>query len=98
MTFRHFQACLCSAKGQYRELRDYVFTLQNTIPQFSEEWRHVVYACYQPCALATEKDLAAKRKAWDDYAVTTHWPAANVSITSGLDYVGGALPNQSAEQ
>lgn len=62
----------------------------NTIPQFSEQWRHVVYACYQPCALATEKDLAAKRKAWDDYAVTTHWPAANVSITSGLDYVGEA--------
>ncbi|BDA49852.1 hypothetical protein COCOBI_14-4720 [Coccomyxa sp. Obi] len=62
----------------------------NTIPQFSEDWRHVVYACYQPRALATEKDLAAKRKAWDDYAVTTHWPAANVSITSGLDYVGGA--------
>ena len=67
-----------------------VFALQNTIPQFSEQWRHVVYACYQPRTLATEADLAAKRKAWDDYAVTTHWPAANVSITSGLDYVGGA--------
>lgn len=49
-----------------------------------------MYACYQPRSLATEADLAAKRAAWDDYAVTTHWPAANVSVTSGLDKIGGA--------
>lgn len=66
------------------------FCGQNTIPEHSEQWRHVVYACYQPRALATEADLAVKRGAWDDYAVTTHWPAANVSVNSELDYIGGA--------
>lgn len=42
--------------------------------------RHVLYTCYQPAALATEADTAAKRHAYENYAITTHWPAANVTV------------------
>jgi hypothetical protein len=42
--------------------------------------RHVLYTCYQPAAQATEADLAAKRHAYENYAITTHWPAANVTV------------------
>jgi hypothetical protein len=40
----------------------------------------VLYTCYQPAAQATEADLAAKRHAYENYAITTHWPAANVTV------------------
>ena len=53
---------------------------QNVLPSKTERWRHVVYACYQPAALATPGDLMTKREAWDDYRVTTHWPAQHVSL------------------
>lgn len=42
--------------------------------------RHVLYTCYQPAVQATEADLAAKRHAYENYAITTHWPAANVTV------------------
>ena len=40
----------------------------------------MLYTCYQPAAQATEADLAAKRHAYENYAITTHWPAANVTV------------------
>ncbi len=46
----------------------------------TDKWRHVVYTCYQPKSLATEKDLALKREAYNDRRVTTHWPAMNVKL------------------
>lgn len=42
--------------------------------------RHVLYTCYQPAALATEADLAAKQRAYEGYRITTHWPAQNVTV------------------
>lgn len=54
--------------------------MQNVLPEAGEGWRHVVYTCYQPRSLATDADLANKRAAWDNFDVTTHWPAANVSV------------------
>ncbi len=42
--------------------------------------RFVVYTCYQPATMATPEDLALKRRAFDEYRVTTHWPAAGVCM------------------
>jgi len=52
----------------------------------------VVYTCYQPRSLATEKDLALKREAYNDRRVTTHWPAMNVTLfpKEGNSYYGAA--------
>ena len=56
----------------------------------TDKWRHVVYTCYQPRNLATEKDLALKRQAYNDRRVTTHWPAMNVKLfpKEGNSYYG----------
>ena len=58
----------------------------------TDKWRHVVYVCYQPRSLATEKDLALKREAYNDRRVTTHWPAMNVKLfpKEGNSYYGKA--------
>ncbi len=53
---------------------------QNVRPERASAWRHVVYACMQPAALAGPGDLARKREAWDGFRVTTHWPATNVEL------------------
>ena len=53
---------------------------QNVLPERVSAWRHVVYCCMQPAALATPGDLARKREAWDGFRVTTHWPAFNVEV------------------
>jgi len=42
--------------------------------------RCVVYVCYQPRALINAANLAKKRKAFDEYRMTTHWPASNVKL------------------
>ena len=36
--------------------------------------------CYQPVSMATPADLELKRRAFEDYRVTTHWPAAGVCM------------------
>lgn len=54
--------------------------MQNTVPEWTEHWRHVVYACYQPRSFALEEDLRLKAEAWNEYRVTTHWPARNVHL------------------
>lgn len=58
----------------------------------TDKWRHVVYTCYQPRSLATEKDLALKREAYRDRRVTTHWPAMNVKLfpKEGNSYYGAS--------
>ena len=53
---------------------------QNTVPALTEHWRQVVYACYQPRCFAREEDLRLKSQAWEEYRVTTHWPARNVHL------------------
>mmetsp|Transcript_11426 Transcript_11426/g.34340 ORF Transcript_11426/g.34340 Transcript_11426/m.34340 type:complete len:460 (+) Transcript_11426:89-1468(+) len=53
---------------------------QNRPPSDPQLWRHVLYTCYQPAALATEKDLDKKRQAYEQYLITTHWPAKNVTL------------------
>uniref|UniRef100_A0A383WPX7 Phytanoyl-CoA dioxygenase n=1 Tax=Tetradesmus obliquus TaxID=3088 RepID=A0A383WPX7_TETOB len=57
---------------------------QNIGPAATTAWRHVVYACYQPRCLATEKDLQLKQQAWDDFLLTTHWPSHNIRAFPGL--------------
>ncbi len=54
--------------------------VQNTVPALTDHWRHVVYACYQPRAFAGEEDLRLKAQAWEEFRVTTHWPARNVHL------------------
>ena len=54
--------------------------VQNTVPELTEHWRHVVYACYQPRRFAKPDDLRLKAEAWDEYRVTTHWPARNIAL------------------
>ena len=53
---------------------------QNIVPELTEHWRHVVYACYQPRTFAQPNDLRLKAEAWDEYRVTTHWPARNIAL------------------
>ena len=54
--------------------------VQNTVPELTEHWRHVVYACYQPRRFAKPDDLRLKAEAWYEYRVTTHWPACNIAL------------------
>ncbi|KAL3144480.1 hypothetical protein ABBQ32_004220 [Trebouxia sp. C0010 RCD-2024] len=58
----------------------------------TDSWRHVVYVCYQPRSLATNKDLALKREAYNDRRVATHWPGMNVKLfrKEGNSYYGAA--------
>lgn len=62
----------------------------------TDKWRHVVYTCYQPKSLATEKDLALKREAYNNRRVTTHWPAMNVKLfpKEGNSYYGASGAKQ----
>jgi hypothetical protein len=57
---------------------------QNIGPAATTDWRHVVYVCYQPRALAEEEDLKLKRQAWEEFLITTHWPSRNVAVFPGL--------------
>jgi hypothetical protein len=41
----------------------------------SPNMRAVVYVCYQPKSLSTPKQIAKKRKAFEDIRMTSHWPA-----------------------
>ena len=72
----------------------YVLLLNMTIDNAgnTDKWRHVVYTCYQPRILATEKDLALKWEAYLDRRVTTHWPAMNVKLfpKEGNSYYGAS--------
>ena len=54
--------------------------VQNTVPALTDHWRQVVYACYQPRSFAREEDICLKAQAWEEYRVTTHWPARNVHL------------------
>ena len=54
--------------------------LQNTYPEKIKTWRHVVYTCYQPCGMASARDLELKAQAWERYQITTHLPAENIRV------------------
>ena len=41
--------------------------------------------CYQPAKMATSEDLALKRRAFEEYCDTTHWPAAGVCLVKEGD-------------
>lgn len=49
-------------------------------PAVLKQWRHVVYCCYQPRDMASERDLELKAKAWNERSLTTHLPAADIRI------------------
>lgn len=78
--FHKFETKALSAKAGSLFLWDSRLAHQNLLPGNTDTWRHVVYTCYQPRSLATEKDLALKREAYEDRLVTTHWPAMNVQL------------------
>lgn len=42
--------------------------------------RCVVYVCYQPRLLCSKKNLEKKRAIFEDYRMTTHWPASKVEM------------------
>lgn len=62
--------------------------MQNVFPEATTEMRHVVYTCYQPADLATESDLAQKKAAYDQFRLTTHWPAMNIRLYDDESAVG----------
>lgn len=43
-------------------------------------WRGVIYTCYAPRRLASEKDLAKKRKALEERRTTNHHPAQRIHL------------------
>ncbi|XP_060080521.1 uncharacterized protein LOC132559906 [Ylistrum balloti] len=47
-------------------------------------WRYCVMVCMTPARWATKKDLETKKEAYDDVAMTTHWPSQDVRIMSSL--------------
>lgn len=42
--------------------------------------RCVAYVCYQPRALCSKKNLEKKRAVFENYRVTSHWPASKVEM------------------
>lgn len=42
--------------------------------------RAVVYTCFQPRSFISESNLRKKQKAFDEYRMTTHWPASTVKL------------------
>jgi hypothetical protein len=44
--------------------------------------RCIVYVCYQPRSYITARNLAKKQKAFDEYRMTTHWPASKIELFS----------------
>ena len=62
--------------------------MQNVFPSKSTAFRHVVYTCYQPAAMASDELLAEKRRAYQEHLITTHWPAMNLQL---FDQAIGAL-------
>lgn len=42
--------------------------------------RCVVYVCYQPRRMISDALLKKKCKAFDEYRMTSHWPASNVTL------------------
>lgn len=88
--FHKFENKVLSAPAGSLFLWDSRCAHQNLLPGNTDKWRHVVYTCYQPRSLATEKDLALKREAYNERRVTTHWPAMNVALfpREGNSYYG----------
>jgi Phytanoyl-CoA dioxygenase (PhyH) len=60
--------------------------------------RCVVYVCYQPRALCSKKNLEKKRDIYENYRMTTHYPAQKVEMfpikwrTYGADDTGVRTP------
>lgn len=61
---------------------------QNTFPRKLQAFRHVVYTCYQPASMATQADLCKKQKAYEQYLLTTHWPAMNIRLYERNQAIG----------
>jgi hypothetical protein len=53
--------------------------LPDTPPEQRRE-RCVVYVCMQPRAWCTAANLRKKRKAFEEFRMTTHWPATKVEL------------------
>ena len=57
-----------------------------------ENFRAVIYTCYQPRILATEKQLIKKRKAFNDLRMTSHWPCKGKLFPKNPRTYGNPLP------
>lgn len=55
-------------------------------------YRAVVYVCYQPRAHATEKDLAKKRKVFEQQRMTSHWAIKSKMFGKAPRTYGKSLP------
>lgn len=56
---------------------------QNTPPLCTNgpaQQRAVVYTCFQPRSLISDSNLLKKQRAFDEYRMTTHWPADSVIL------------------
>ncbi|KAK9828670.1 hypothetical protein WJX72_001442 [[Myrmecia] bisecta] len=86
--WEQFKSLALSGKAGSLFLWDSRTAHQNCLPDYRKDFRHVVYVCYQDRALASPHDMQLKQQAWDDYLVTTHWPAMNVTVfpRKGSDY------------
>ncbi|XP_069113900.1 uncharacterized protein [Argopecten irradians] len=49
-----------------------------------DRWRYCVMVCMTPARWSTEEDLETKKEAYNDVAMTTHWPSQDVRIMSSL--------------
>ena len=57
-----------------------------------DRWRFLVYVCYTPASLQTEKDTLIKRKCYENNEMTTHWPYGVQSLGK-TDYFTNDLSN-----
>jgi ectoine hydroxylase-related dioxygenase (phytanoyl-CoA dioxygenase family) len=53
-----------------------------------QRWRHVVYTCYAPRKLATARQLAKHKMAFDTQRTTSHWPLVSKLFGTEPGYPG----------
>lgn len=65
----------------------------------SDTIRTVIYAAYAPAKLASKEALAEKRRVFDNYGATTHWPHDNIRLRETLAHFpdGVADPRNRSE-
>jgi hypothetical protein len=50
------------------------YGIESSIKRDKQNFRAVIYLCYLPRSMSTEKDLEKKRKAFKELRTTSHWP------------------------
>lgn len=57
-----------------------------------ENFRTVIYLCYQPRSLMTESQLRKKQKAFNEVRTTNHWPCKPTLFAKNPYTYGGEMP------